>query len=84
MDNKVLLKGAYSVDQRSAVRWIEDHTLSQWSDGASGNRKFESTSLQLRVINELSPGGTAIVPRPHYDAIQAAMRGVFHELGLAA
>src|SRR5258707_3648642 len=25
-----------------------------------GNRRFES--------NELSPGGTAIVPRPHYDA----------------
>jgi hypothetical protein len=34
----------------------------------AGDRRFESFSLQLRVINELSPGGTAIVPRPHYDA----------------
>ena len=29
---------------------------------------WEVPFLQLRVINELSPGGTAIVPRPHYDA----------------
>jgi hypothetical protein len=33
--SKVLLKGAYSADQWSAVRWIEDHTPSHWSDGAS-------------------------------------------------
>src|SRR6266446_1566986 len=33
--SKVLLKGAYSVDQRSAVRWVEDRTPSHWSDGAS-------------------------------------------------
>ncbi len=38
-----------------------------WED-----QKFESISLQLRVINELSPGGTAIVPRPHYDAHRAS------------
>jgi hypothetical protein len=35
VDSKVLLKGAYSADQRSAVRWIEDHTPTQWSNGAS-------------------------------------------------
>jgi len=35
VDGKVLLEGAYSADQRSAVRWIEDRTLSQWTDGAS-------------------------------------------------
>ena len=34
VDSKVLLKGAYA-DQRSAVRWIGDHTPSHWSDGAS-------------------------------------------------
>ena len=33
--SKVLLKGAYSGDQRSAVRWVEDRTPSHWSDGAS-------------------------------------------------
>jgi hypothetical protein len=33
--SKVLLEGAYSADQRSAVRWIGDRTRSQWSDGAS-------------------------------------------------
>jgi len=33
--SKVLLKGAYSGDQRSAVRWTGDRTRSQWSDGAS-------------------------------------------------
>jgi len=33
--SKVLLKGAYSADQRSAVRRIGDHAPSQWSDGAS-------------------------------------------------
>ena len=36
--------------------------------GRKRDRRFESPFLQLRVINELSPGGTAIVPRPHYDA----------------
>jgi hypothetical protein len=35
VDGKVLLEGAYSADQRSAVRWIEDQTPSHWSDGAS-------------------------------------------------
>jgi hypothetical protein len=35
VDGKVLLEGAYSADQRSAVRWIGDRTRSQWSDGAS-------------------------------------------------
>ena len=35
VDSKVLLEGAYSADQRSAVRWIGDRTRSQWSDGAS-------------------------------------------------
>ena len=35
---------------------------------SAGDRWFESIFLQPRVINELSPGGTAIVPRPHYDA----------------
>ena len=35
MDSRVLLEGSCSVDERSAVRWIEDHTPSQWSDGAS-------------------------------------------------
>jgi hypothetical protein len=33
--SKVLLKGAYSGDQRSEVRWVEDRTPSHWSDGAS-------------------------------------------------
>ena len=35
VDSKVLLKAAYSADQRSAVRWIGDHTPNHWSDGAS-------------------------------------------------
>ena len=35
VDGKVLLEGAYSADQRSAVRSIGDRTRSQWSDGAS-------------------------------------------------
>jgi hypothetical protein len=35
VDSKVLLKAAYSADQRSAVRWIGDYTPSHWSDGAS-------------------------------------------------
>jgi hypothetical protein len=35
VDGKVLLEGAYSADQRSAVRWIGDRTRSQWSDGGS-------------------------------------------------
>ena len=35
MDSKVLLKGACSADQRSAVRGIGDHTPGHWSDGAS-------------------------------------------------
>jgi hypothetical protein len=33
--SKVLLEGANSAEQRSAVRGIGDHTPSQWSDGAS-------------------------------------------------
>ena len=33
--SKVLLKGAYSGDQRSAVRWVGDRAPSHWSDGAS-------------------------------------------------
>jgi hypothetical protein len=35
VNRKVLLKGAYSADQRSAVRWIGDHSSHHWSDGAS-------------------------------------------------
>jgi hypothetical protein len=35
VDRKVLLKSAYSADQRSAVRWIGDRTPYHWSDGAS-------------------------------------------------
>jgi hypothetical protein len=35
VDSKVLLKGAYSADQRSAVRWIGDRAPHHWSDGAS-------------------------------------------------
>ncbi len=45
VDSKVLLRGAYSADQRSAVRWIGDHTPNHWSDGAS-----------LTVVLLLSPG----------------------------
>jgi hypothetical protein len=35
VDSKVLWKGAYSANQRSAVRWMGGHTPNQWSDGAS-------------------------------------------------
>jgi hypothetical protein len=35
VDRKALLEGAYSVDQRSAVRCIGDRTPDDWSDGAS-------------------------------------------------
>ena len=35
VDSKVLLKGAYSANQQSAVRWTGDHTPHHWSDGAS-------------------------------------------------
>jgi len=35
VDSKVLLEGAYSADQRSAVRWIGDRSSHSWSDGAS-------------------------------------------------
>ena len=35
VESKILLEGVYSADQRSAVRWIEDHTPTQWSNGAS-------------------------------------------------
>ena len=35
VDSKVLLEGAYSADQRSAVRWIGERTPNHWSDGAS-------------------------------------------------
>jgi len=35
MDSKILLKGAYSADPKSVVRWIEERTPDQWSDGAS-------------------------------------------------
>src|SRR5947199_2942179 len=35
VDSKVLLKAAYSADQRLAVRWIGYRTPSHWSDGAS-------------------------------------------------
>jgi hypothetical protein len=35
VDGKVLLEGAYSADQRSAVRWIGDRSSHSWSDGAS-------------------------------------------------
>jgi hypothetical protein len=35
VDSKVLLKSACSADQRSAARWIGDHTPNHWSDGAS-------------------------------------------------
>ena len=33
--SKVLLKAAYSADQRSAVRWIGDRSSHHWTDGAS-------------------------------------------------
>jgi hypothetical protein len=35
MDSEILLKAVYSADQRSAVRWIEDHPPSHWSGGVS-------------------------------------------------
>jgi hypothetical protein len=35
VNSKVLLKSAYSADQRSAVRWIGDRSSHHWSDGAS-------------------------------------------------
>jgi hypothetical protein len=35
VDSKVALRGAYSADQRSAVRWIGERTRGRWSDGAS-------------------------------------------------
>src|SRR6266436_26104 len=35
VDSKVLLEGAYSADQRSAVRWNGDRSSHSWSDGAS-------------------------------------------------
>ena len=35
VDSKVPLRGAYSADQRSAVRWIGERTPNHWSDGAS-------------------------------------------------
>jgi hypothetical protein len=35
VDSKVLLKSAYSADQRSAVRWAGDRTSHYWSDSAS-------------------------------------------------
>ena len=35
LDSKAMLKGAYTADQRSAVRWIADRTADHWSDGAS-------------------------------------------------
>ena len=41
----------------------------------------------LAAAQPLRPTGEAHNPKPidlHYDAIQAAMKGVFRELGLAA
>ena len=35
VDSKVPLRGVYSADQRSAVRWIGERTPNHWSDGAS-------------------------------------------------
>jgi hypothetical protein len=35
MGSRVLLKSAYSADQRSTVRWIGERTPHHWSDGAS-------------------------------------------------
>src|SRR6266550_1142905 len=35
VDSKVLLKGAYSADQRPAVRGIGDQAPGHWSNGAS-------------------------------------------------
>jgi hypothetical protein len=35
VDSEVLLEGAYSADQRSAVPWIEDRSSHSWSGGAS-------------------------------------------------
>src|SRR3984893_2865977 len=35
VDSKVLLEGAYSANQRSAVRWNGDRSSHSWSDGAS-------------------------------------------------
>jgi hypothetical protein len=50
VDSKVLLEGAYSADQRSAVRRIGDHTPHPWSDGAS-----------LTVVLLLSLGVWAVI-----------------------
>jgi hypothetical protein len=41
----------------------------------------------LAAAQELTPRGGAHNPTPldaHYDALRAAMRGVFHEFGIAA
>ena len=41
----------------------------------------------LAAAQQLRPSRGAHNPRPldaHYDAVRAAMRGVFHELGIAA
>ena len=35
MGSRVLLKSAYSADQRSAVPWIGDRSSHSWSGGAS-------------------------------------------------
>ncbi len=35
MDSNVSLKAAYFADNRPAVRWIEERTANEWSDGVS-------------------------------------------------
>ena len=35
MDSNVSSKAAYFADNRPAVRWIEERTANEWSDGVS-------------------------------------------------
>ena len=62
MDSKVPLRGAYSADQRSAVRWIGERTPGHWSDGASLGCSCRSCFGQ--PPGRLSPGW----PRPSCDS----------------
>jgi len=61
---------------------------SSWSCCATGGTGGEgNVASTLAAAQPLRPRRGAYNPKPidrHYDAIQAAMRGVFHELGLAA
>src|SRR5882762_539570 len=87
-DGLCLLSGRTRAATSEAVKPLgEEDKASSASMTRRMRALLRSDAPLLAAAQPLRPKRGAHNPKPidlHYDAIQAAMKGVFHELGLAA